>query len=419
MGAVPTGAAGQAFLQNLFGGRHGAHASSSRHRNAAQAGRTDGQAAAANEAHLVNEAITNPVWVPATTQERWTEEAVLFTGGMQPTEKTQLIARRVTTTLLPEKRKRQKEQEEKDAKEKAERLKELEEQNAKAVEEEKKWRAEQEAAKAMESSTAGTEESAEAPAPVASATEAQAEAMETEEASTATPAQGVTETAAPAAVAPQTPAPAAATAAGSSDRPNWRERVARRRQEQAAAQATQQVQPSPSTSASAQLPGTVSSAVPSDLSEVLNLASRLATVDAARASGTSTPSAPSAPAVSDPMQVEQDAVPAQAASAQQVETQDQAMEDVQTTAEMAQPEIEEAEAPHAGPSTAAASSGRIMIEIRGNMVDITDTGIDPTFLEALPDDMREESVTSSLHFAAAVAVIQILTTLCVSACAEC
>jgi E3 ubiquitin-protein ligase HUWE1 len=33
---------------------------------------------------------------------------------------------------------------------------------------------------------------------------------------------------------------------------------------------------------------------------------------------------------------------------------------------------------------------RITVMIHGNEVDITDTGIDPTFLEALPDDMREE-----------------------------
>ncbi len=33
---------------------------------------------------------------------------------------------------------------------------------------------------------------------------------------------------------------------------------------------------------------------------------------------------------------------------------------------------------------------RITVTIHGSAVDITDTGIDPTFLEALPDDMREE-----------------------------
>jgi E3 ubiquitin-protein ligase HUWE1 len=33
---------------------------------------------------------------------------------------------------------------------------------------------------------------------------------------------------------------------------------------------------------------------------------------------------------------------------------------------------------------------RVTVMIHGNPVDITDTGIDPTFLEALPDEMREE-----------------------------
>ncbi|KAI9068310.1 hypothetical protein FKP32DRAFT_1587710 [Trametes sanguinea] len=53
-----------------------------------------------------------------------------------------------------------------------------------------------------------------------------------------------------------------------------------------------------------------------------------------------------------------------------------------------------------GPETAGSSAQqeeaapappeRITVMIHGNPVDITDTGIDPTFLEALPDDMREE-----------------------------
>ncbi|KAI0360913.1 hypothetical protein OH77DRAFT_1558017 [Trametes cingulata] len=52
-----------------------------------------------------------------------------------------------------------------------------------------------------------------------------------------------------------------------------------------------------------------------------------------------------------------------------------------------------------GPQTAESSTTqegassapeRITVMIHGNPVDITDTGIDPTFLEALPDDMREE-----------------------------
>ena len=40
---------------------------------------------------------------------------------------------------------------------------------------------------------------------------------------------------------------------------------------------------------------------------------------------------------------------------------------------------------------------RITVTIHGSSVDITDTGIDPTFLEALPDDMREEVVNQHLR----------------------
>ncbi|TFK54241.1 hypothetical protein OE88DRAFT_1786570 [Heliocybe sulcata] len=49
-------------------------------------------------------------------------------------------------------------------------------------------------------------------------------------------------------------------------------------------------------------------------------------------------------------------------------------------------------APEATTSQAAASATaeRVTVMIHGSAVDITDTGIDPTFLEALPDDMREE-----------------------------
>ena len=48
-----------------------------------------------------------------------------------------------------------------------------------------------------------------------------------------------------------------------------------------------------------------------------------------------------------------------------------------------------------GPSTTATTE-RVTVLIHGNPVDITNTGIDPTFLEALPDDMREEVLNQ--HF---------------------
>ncbi|GJJ06087.1 hypothetical protein Clacol_000276 [Clathrus columnatus] len=55
-----------------------------------------------------------------------------------------------------------------------------------------------------------------------------------------------------------------------------------------------------------------------------------------------------------------------------------------------------------GPSTVAdvsapsISAQRVTVSVHGNSVDITDTGIDPTFLEALPDEMREEVLNQ--HF---------------------
>ncbi|KAF9012343.1 hypothetical protein BDQ17DRAFT_1232733 [Cyathus striatus] len=40
---------------------------------------------------------------------------------------------------------------------------------------------------------------------------------------------------------------------------------------------------------------------------------------------------------------------------------------------------------------------RVTVMIHGSAVDITDTGIDPTFLEALPDDMREEVINQHVR----------------------
>lgn len=55
-------------------------------------------------------------------------------------------------------------------------------------------------------------------------------------------------------------------------------------------------------------------------------------------------------------------------------------------------ETAEAESSAEPPADTSSSNApqRVLVTIHGNPVDITDTGIDPTFLEALPDDMREE-----------------------------
>jgi len=54
-----------------------------------------------------------------------------------------------------------------------------------------------------------------------------------------------------------------------------------------------------------------------------------------------------------------------------------------------EPELAPADTVSAEPSSSNAPE-RVSVLINGSPVDITDTGIDPTFLEALPDDMREE-----------------------------
>ena len=64
----------------------------------------------------------------------------------------------------------------------------------------------------------------------------------------------------------------------------------------------------------------------------------------------------------------------------------------QINAEAAAPlPVVETETPIQSTSDPSANAPeRVTVMIHGSAVDITDTGIDPTFLEALPDDMREE-----------------------------
>ncbi|CAL1707508.1 unnamed protein product [Somion occarium] len=62
-----------------------------------------------------------------------------------------------------------------------------------------------------------------------------------------------------------------------------------------------------------------------------------------------------------------------------------APEELTSTAELPAP----AQPSPAEPGSSTAPE-RVTVTIHGNPVDITDTGIDPEFLEALPDDMREE-----------------------------
>ena len=51
----------------------------------------------------------------------------------------------------------------------------------------------------------------------------------------------------------------------------------------------------------------------------------------------------------------------------------------------------------APPDLPTSAPARVTVTIHGSPVDITDTGIDPTFLEALPDDMREEVINQHVR----------------------
>lgn len=120
-------------------------------------------------------------------------------------------------------------------------------------------------------------------------------------------------------------------------------------------------------------PAAMEGVMDDDVTEVMNLARSLA---ASLAPPSSTPAqAPTPPVVEAAAPVEAPVV-------------------VDTPAEPAPVEAAPVEAnAEAGGSVEAA---RVTIEIHGETVDITDTGIDPTFLEALPDDMREEVLNQ--HF---------------------
>jgi E3 ubiquitin-protein ligase HUWE1 len=69
-------------------------------------------------------------------------------------------------------------------------------------------------------------------------------------------------------------------------------------------------------------------------------------------------------------------------------------EDQPTTSASTQAVEAESEVPT---EQAETSAERVTIFIHGSPVDITDTGIDPTFLEALPDDMREEVINQHVR----------------------
>ncbi|GAA5942817.1 hypothetical protein JCM10213_002959 [Rhodosporidiobolus nylandii] len=111
--------------------------------------------------------------------------------------------------------------------------------------------------------------------------------------------------------------------------------------------------------------------VPDDVAEVMNLARSLA-AGLAVPSTASTPSRQPTPSSS----AAQTAAPAPEAST--------------SAGEDAPMEVAEA-------SGSGAAQERVMVLVHGEEVDITDTGIDREFLEALPDDMRDEVIRQHLR----------------------
>ncbi|GAA5939453.1 E3 ubiquitin-protein ligase TOM1 [Sporobolomyces koalae] len=135
----------------------------------------------------------------------------------------------------------------------------------------------------------------------------------------------------------------------------------RRRQEAAAASAMEIDQPAQD--------------VPDDVAEVMNLARSLAAGLAVPSTNTPTPDA--------------------TRSATPADSQPQPQTSTSAADAMQQDVAPSADASGSG-AQASAPAERVTIMIHGEEVDITDTGVDREFLEALPDDMREEVL--SQHF---------------------
>lgn len=405
VGAATAGPA--ALLQSLVSGLERRHDRPNRHRSSHR--ETTSENPHATEAQLVNDAISNPPLTSCSTIDRWNEESAIFSGGMQASERISLISRMVTAALAPEKVTQEKEEEDADVnvslehEEATDATRTQEEQHNGAAHavgaEPSEVNAElNELAQAASAPPAAQEVSTTAPqTPAPAQSRSWTQHTDWQERVASTPQRSASSsTSRPSAwrlrseselqmPAPTQSMPAATESTATSERPSWRERVERRRQAQAAAQAQEEMrrqaaEPVPEeTSMSADVsqqsvPEESTASNPLDttgLSEVLNLAAQLATVDP-NASASQAPAEQDTPMEGanegdQPMPLDEHA----AGSSQTIEG-----------------EIEGPAESDAGPSQPAAE--RVTIEIRGQQVDITDTGIDPTFLEALPDDMREE-----------------------------
>lgn len=90
---------------------------------------------------------------------------------------------------------------------------------------------------------------------------------------------------------------------------------------------------------------------------------------------------------------ELDAAPAQDADTEMADVSDDHDEHTDhagTASSSAEPSTGSAADSSTAQAEASQAVERVTVMIHGSLVDITDTGIDPTFLEALPDEMREE-----------------------------
>lgn len=325
------------LLQNLINGLNGRAGAGSRHRHVHQ---SDSRSNATTvEMQVVNEVLRSSAPSPSSTSDRWSDESAIFSGGLQASERISIIAKRVNAMLLPAKQRRDQEQREKDEKEKAEREKEIQE---------------REKVQAAET----------------------AQDMANQQASSNQIGDAEMSTPAPENQASQETAPAP------EGRIPWRERIERRRQAQAAQTAETHVANNDHETVSVPEDSTMAQAISApgasrdELTEVLNLAARLSANDAAT-TATSTSASTSEPhtnlAEDEPM-------------GRQESTTNPVGESTTTALGTVHPVEQQVEA-QGGTSNAPQ---RITIQVHGNTVDITDTGIDPTFLEALPDDMREE-----------------------------
>ena len=322
--------------------------------------------AGGDDAASLNALLANPTISICTTSDRWNEEAATFNGGVSAAERLSTIARHLTRILLPTRIQ-----------------KETPSTSTPAPTTQAVVRDEVEGLMAASGASSAGAEPADPPQPAANAAVTDSDMPVASTAPAELPQISIA-TPAPATPVAPVPVPFAASAApaggdtpSTSSRPSWRERVEQRRSNR----------PAQGASASAAIANQSESR---DAGAEQSDATQPAAQSAATADigGAATARALALQLAAVPQQSEDvsaagepqpTGTPAETTGTDSA--QDLVMETAQSTND--NPSAE------AGPSNAVAVP-RVTIQIHGNTVDITETGIDPTFLEALPDDMREE-----------------------------